>query len=164
MEERKMRRTKNRVPILYQNGTFLSKYIVLIMFGLIIITGSEAFGAVQSEHGNVVSSGAGTTWACAFKTIQEVVTAAIASDEIWVMEGTYNLVTQLQVNKDGVDSTQELYPFVFETIGDWDVTTSVTPPEGFESTINRLMRKSSTKWKRSNLQLPMWDHPGRRRR
>ena len=29
------------------------------------------------------------------------------------------------------DGTQELYPFVFESIGDWDVTTSVYPPEGF---------------------------------
>lgn len=31
------------------------------------------------------------------------------------------------------DSTQELYPFVFESIGDWDITTSVAPPEGFET-------------------------------
>jgi hypothetical protein len=29
------------------------------------------------------------------------------------------------------DGTQELYPFVFESVGDWTVTTSVAPPEGF---------------------------------
>ncbi len=29
------------------------------------------------------------------------------------------------------DTTNELYPFVFETIGDWGVVTSVDPPEGF---------------------------------
>jgi hypothetical protein len=29
------------------------------------------------------------------------------------------------------DSTQELYPFVFETIGDWGVSTAIAPPEGF---------------------------------
>lgn len=29
------------------------------------------------------------------------------------------------------DDTEQLYPFVFETIGDWGVTASVTPPEGF---------------------------------
>ena len=29
------------------------------------------------------------------------------------------------------DSTEELYPFVFESVGDWGVTTSVAPPEGF---------------------------------
>ena len=30
-------------------------------------------------------------------------------------------------------SDTELYPFIFESIGDWDVTTSVIPPEGFVS-------------------------------
>jgi hypothetical protein len=29
------------------------------------------------------------------------------------------------------DGTQEVYPFVFETEGDWTVTTTITPPEGF---------------------------------
>ena len=29
------------------------------------------------------------------------------------------------------DSDQELYPFVFESEGDWEVETSVSPPEGF---------------------------------
>ena len=28
-------------------------------------------------------------------------------------------------------STQEFYPFVFDSVGDWTVTTTVTPPEGF---------------------------------
>lgn len=31
------------------------------------------------------------------------------------------------------DGTSELYPFVFESSGDWDVATSVAPPEGFVS-------------------------------
>ena len=34
--------------------------------------------------------------------------------------------------------TQELYPFVFETVGDWEVTTAVTPPEGFVSDYDAL--------------------------
>ena len=29
------------------------------------------------------------------------------------------------------DSTTEVYPFVFDSVGDWTVTTYVTPPEGF---------------------------------
>ncbi|MBW2538885.1 MAG: hypothetical protein JRE27_04705 [Deltaproteobacteria bacterium] len=29
------------------------------------------------------------------------------------------------------DGTQELYPFIFDSVGDWSVTTSVIPPEGF---------------------------------
>jgi hypothetical protein len=29
------------------------------------------------------------------------------------------------------DETEQLYPFVFEAVGDWDVTATVAPPEGF---------------------------------
>ncbi len=29
------------------------------------------------------------------------------------------------------DDTQQLYPFVFDTVGDWNVSVSVAPPEGF---------------------------------
>jgi hypothetical protein len=29
------------------------------------------------------------------------------------------------------DGTKELYPFVFESLGDWTVTTAVSPPQGF---------------------------------
>jgi hypothetical protein len=29
------------------------------------------------------------------------------------------------------DGTEELYPFIFDSIGDWTVSTSVAPPEGF---------------------------------
>ena len=36
------------------------------------------------------------------------------------------------------DGTEEQYPFVFESEGDWDVTTSVSPPEGFVSDHNSL--------------------------
>jgi hypothetical protein len=36
------------------------------------------------------------------------------------------------------DGTKELYPFVFQSVGDWGVTTSVTPPEGFVADQNSL--------------------------
>ncbi len=29
------------------------------------------------------------------------------------------------------DGTQELYPFIFESVGEWGVVTAITPPEGF---------------------------------
>jgi len=29
------------------------------------------------------------------------------------------------------DGTEQLYPFVFESVGDWDVTVTVAPPDGF---------------------------------
>lgn len=34
--------------------------------------------------------------------------------------------------------TTELYPFVFEAVGDWSVTTSVAPPEGFAADYDSL--------------------------
>jgi hypothetical protein len=36
------------------------------------------------------------------------------------------------------EGTEELYPFVFESIGDWAVTTSVSPPEGFVADYDEL--------------------------
>ena len=42
------------------------------------------------------------------------------------------------------DSSQELYPIVFESEGDWEVTTSVSPPAGFE------VDKKSSKLKVAN--------------
>jgi hypothetical protein len=36
------------------------------------------------------------------------------------------------------DETQQLYPFVFQSLGDWAVSTSVTPPEGFVADHDQL--------------------------
>jgi len=36
------------------------------------------------------------------------------------------------------DGTKELYPFVFESLGDWGVTTSITLPEGFVADFTSL--------------------------
>ncbi len=36
------------------------------------------------------------------------------------------------------DDTEQAYPFIFETVGDWGVTTSVEPPEGFEADYDSL--------------------------
>lgn len=41
--------------------------------------------------------------------------------ELWIIEPEY-------VEWDG---EEEYYPFIFESVGDWDVTTAVAPPEGF---------------------------------
>lgn len=45
------------------------------------------------------------------------------------------------------DGIQEFYPFVFESIGDWSVTTAVTPPEGFVSDYKSLSTSVSTQIK-----------------
>ena len=42
------------------------------------------------------------------------------------------------------NSTKELYPFIFETIGSWSVTTSVTPPEGFVADQKSLSTEVNT--------------------
>jgi len=36
------------------------------------------------------------------------------------------------------DSTEEYYPFVFESMGDWGVTTTIEPPEGFAADYDSL--------------------------
>ncbi|MCH8854125.1 MAG: hypothetical protein IID41_15960 [Planctomycetes bacterium] len=36
------------------------------------------------------------------------------------------------------DDTEQLYPFIFEAVGDWGVTTTVVPPEGFVSDYDAL--------------------------
>jgi hypothetical protein len=42
------------------------------------------------------------------------------------------------------DGTVAYYPFVFESIGDWDVTTSVSPPEGFVADHGSLAEEVNT--------------------
>ena len=54
--------------------------------------------------------------------------------ELWIIEPEY-------VEWDG---TEELYPFIFESVGDWSVTTSVSPPEGFVADHNSLAEDVNT--------------------
>jgi hypothetical protein len=42
------------------------------------------------------------------------------------------------------DGTQEFYPFIFVSIGDWTVITSVAPPEGFVADANSLTAEVRT--------------------
>ena len=63
----------------------------MALFWLLIVSNSLAFGAVWYVDGDMLSSGNGTTWSGAVKTIREAVDASIAGDEIWVKKGTYVL-------------------------------------------------------------------------
>jgi hypothetical protein len=45
------------------------------------------------------------------------------------------------------DGTEELYPFVFDSLGDWTVTTSVSPPEGFVADYSNLTEEVNTELK-----------------
>jgi len=42
------------------------------------------------------------------------------------------------------DGTQEYYPFIFESIGDWNVETAVAPPEGFVTDYDALSEDVNT--------------------
>ena len=60
-----------------------------------------------------------------------------------ILPGKYQKVTGselLIIEPEYVEwsGTQELYPFIFESIGDWTITTSVTPPEGFRADYKSL--------------------------
>jgi hypothetical protein len=45
------------------------------------------------------------------------------------------------------DGTEELYPFVFDSLGDWTITTSVSPPEGFVADNSTLTEEVNTELK-----------------
>lgn len=71
---------------------------IIILTSIIILTISFSFGqTVYYVNGSVGSSGNGTSWATAFKTIQEGIDAAYNSlttpssqnAQVWVKEGTY---------------------------------------------------------------------------
>ncbi len=47
----------------------------------------------------VVSSGDGTSWATAFKTIAEAIEVAAAGEDVWVKNGTYLLDEALEIDK-----------------------------------------------------------------
>jgi len=49
--------------------------------------------------GDVVSSGSGTSWSEAFKTIQEAIDVARNGNQIWVKKGTYLLSYHINVDK-----------------------------------------------------------------
>jgi hypothetical protein len=58
----------------------------------------------------------------------------VTGSELWIIEPEY-------VEWNG---TQELYPFLFESVGAWTVTTSVRPPEGFVADQSSLTTEVNT--------------------
>jgi parallel beta-helix repeat protein len=98
----------------------LAQYLII---GLVILP-SLSLAANWHVDGDVTSSGDGSSWAEAFKTIQEAIDASVTFDEIWVKQGTY-VSSQIKVNKwvniyGGFDGTETV-----RTQRDWkaNVTT-----------------------------------------
>jgi predicted outer membrane repeat protein len=77
---------------------FLKLLLIILFLALSFAFPFTASGAVWYVHAHS-DSGDGTNWAHAFKTIQEAIYAASTGDEIWLKEGTYNIYTQINVNK-----------------------------------------------------------------
>jgi len=72
-----------------------------LMVGLAVFSllPSLSQAAVLYVDGEVASSGDGTSWSEAFKTIQEAVDASTIFDELWVKQGTYVLSSQIEVDQ-----------------------------------------------------------------
>jgi hypothetical protein len=52
-----------------------------------------------------------------------------AAGKVTIQKGSLLVITEPEYIE--WDGTQELYPFVFETVGDWGIKTAIAPPEGF---------------------------------
>jgi hypothetical protein len=79
-----------------------------------------------------------------FKKVQimEKITGKQVATKTTIMTGSELLIIEPEYVE--WDGTEELYPFVFETLGDWTVTTSVQPPEGFVSDYESLSEEVVT--------------------
>lgn len=75
-------------------------WLILLFFcGFFLLGNQVAWGAVWYVAGDRPSSGGGTSWDNAFKTIQEAVDAAGPADEIWVKQGTYSLPAEIKITR-----------------------------------------------------------------
>jgi predicted outer membrane repeat protein len=101
----------------------------LAMFSVAALAG-KLYAAVIYVDGAIGSSGSGTSWSEAVKTIQEGVDAAVANDEIWVKQGVYLLTEQITIAKalsifGGFQGTEEV-----REQRDWEVYATVIDGNG----------------------------------
>ncbi len=71
---------------------------IICLFCSFFLTISTAQAVVWYVDGSVGSSGDGTSWHTAFKTINEAVPWAVGSDSIWVKRGVYPLSSTINLN------------------------------------------------------------------
>ncbi|MFC1844355.1 putative metal-binding motif-containing protein [Thermodesulfobacteriota bacterium] len=101
-----------------------------------------ALGRYETEAGKEIFIGRNMEEILPNGVVEEYLQVIIKADGKNV-PGKYNLKKGSQlliIEPEFVEwsGTQELYPFVFDSIGDWEITTSVTPPEGFEADYKSL--------------------------
>ena len=79
----------------------ITEWIKLFAMSFLVVFASAAStqATVLYVDGSTPSSGTGLSWAEAFKSIQEAVDAAVATDEIWIRQGTYSVVSPIALSK-----------------------------------------------------------------
>lgn len=70
--------------------SLMSFFILAMLFTMVHgVTVSSETGSIIYVSAGVASTGNGTSWSQAFKTLQEAISAAQDGDEIWIAAGTY---------------------------------------------------------------------------
>lgn len=72
----------------------------IVLLSFLVISAAIAQGAIWYVDGTKPSSGTGTSWSEAKKTVQEALTAAVNGDEVWVKQGTYLLDATISITKE----------------------------------------------------------------
>jgi hypothetical protein len=80
----------------------VNKRVFSLVFGLFLVMllfSGFAFAATWYVDGNVGASSSGTSWSSPFKTIQEAVSVAHGTDEVWVKKGVYPITSDILITE-----------------------------------------------------------------
>jgi hypothetical protein len=129
-----IRKHKQNEDFKSEGGVRMSKIILLAFICLTVCVSVPVFGATWYVDASVFGSGDGTSWATAFKTIQEGINAAADGHTVIVAEGMYVENVRFNGKNITLTSTDPLYPTVVaNTIIDGNRAGSVVSFAGTEN-------------------------------